>query len=55
MSETFKLRIKKQFVHFFTNIDELKGKIIEARGWVNKSKNQILMHVKHPSVLKVVS
>jgi len=55
MSKTFKLRIKKQFLHFFGNIDELKGKTIEARGWVNKSKNQMLMHIKHPSVLKVVN
>ena len=53
MSETFKVRIKKQFVHFFNNIDELKGKKIEARGWVNKNKNQLLMQIKHPSALRI--
>jgi endonuclease YncB( thermonuclease family) len=54
MSHTFKLRIKKQYLHFFSDINDLKGKTIEARGWVNKSKNKMLMQVKHPSVLKVV-
>ena len=52
MSKTFKLRVKKQFLHFFNDIDELKGKKIEARGWVNKSKNQLLMQIKHPSALR---
>jgi len=55
MSNTFKLRIKKQFLHFFTNVDELKGKTIETRGWVNKSKNQMLMQIRHPSVLKIIN
>lgn len=55
MSDTFKLRIKRKFVHFFGNIEDLKGKTIEARGWVNKSKKQLLMQVKHPSVLRVIN
>ncbi len=55
ISNTFKLRIKKQFLHFFTNVGELQGKTVEARGWVNKSRNQMLMQIKHPSVLKIVN
>jgi hypothetical protein len=31
------------------------GKTVEARGWVNKSRNQMLMQIKHPSVLKIVN
>jgi endonuclease YncB( thermonuclease family) len=55
ISNTFKLRIKKQFLHFFTNVGELQGKTVEARGWVNKSRNQMLMQIKHSSVLKIVN
>lgn len=54
LSNTFKLQVKKKFLHYFDNIDDLKGKKIEARGWVNKNKNQLLMQLKHPSVLKLV-
>jgi endonuclease YncB( thermonuclease family) len=52
MSKTFKIRIKKKYLYLFKEIDQLKGKKIEVRGWVNKSKKQLIMQIKHPSVMK---
>jgi len=54
ISDTFKLQIKKQFLEYFPKINDLKGKKVEARGWVNKNKKQYLMQVIHPSVLKFI-
>jgi len=55
MSDNFKLKIKKEFLPYFSPIDALKGKKIEVRGWVNKNKQQYSMQVMHPSALKIIS
>jgi len=54
MSDSFKLRIKKQHLQFFVNPDDLLGEKVEARGWVHKNKSQLVMQLKHASVLKIL-
>ncbi|MBT3812597.1 MAG: DUF4124 domain-containing protein [Gammaproteobacteria bacterium] len=54
LSDHFDVRIKNEHLQYFDQLQALKGKKIEARGWVNKYKNGFSMLVKHPGAIKVL-
>jgi len=51
-TDTFEVRIKKEHLHYFEDVQRLKGRKIEVRGWVNRYKKGYMMLVKHPSALR---
>ncbi|SMG63526.1 hypothetical protein BMETH_1742_2 [methanotrophic bacterial endosymbiont of Bathymodiolus sp.] len=48
------MRIKNKHLQYFDELQVLKGKKIEARGWVKKYKNGFSMLVKHPGAIKIL-
>jgi len=53
LSNKMTLRIKKLDLALFGDIELLKGKKIEARGWVHRHKDKFTMLLRHPSALKI--
>jgi endonuclease YncB( thermonuclease family) len=51
-SSQFEVRIKRQWLSLFPDINEYPGKSIEARGWLNKNRDGFSMLIRHPSALK---
>ena len=54
LTNNFDVRINKKYLQYFTDMENLIGKKIEVRGWVNKYKNGFLMQVKHPGAIKIM-
>lgn len=54
LTDHFDVRIKKEHLQYFDELDEYKGKKIEVRGWVNKYKNGFSMLVKHPGAITIL-
>jgi endonuclease YncB( thermonuclease family) len=50
----FSIRISKDNLQYFANLDALKELQIEARGWVRRYKQGFTMLVRHSSAIKVV-
>jgi len=50
----FEVRIKKEHLKFFGDVQALKGQKVEVRGWLNRSKKGFKMLVKHPSALNTL-
>lgn len=51
-SKDFSIKIKKADRALFQDWRSYRGKRIEARGWLNKSKRAYMMSVRHPGALK---
>lgn len=51
-SERVSVRIGSDTLHLFPALQDYVGKQVEARGWVNKSKDRFVLHVRHPGELK---
>lgn len=51
----FNVRIKKQQLPLFPDIQGYVGKVVEIRGWVKKYKNQFTMLLRHPSAIIVLN
>lgn len=52
-SDHFQARIEKQWLELFPDVNDYKGKTIEVRGWINKSKDSLSMLIRHPSAIKI--
>jgi len=54
-SEKMALRINKKDLHYFKNLqpEQLIGKHITARGWVNLYKHRFSMRIRHPDAMSV--
>ena len=55
LADNFDVRIKKEHLQYFSDLELLIGRKIEVRGWVNRYKNGFSMLVKHPSAIKIVN
>lgn len=53
-SNHFDVRIKKAHQQYFDDLNLLKGKKLEVRGWVHKYKNGYSMLVRYPSAIRVM-
>ncbi len=53
-SNKFALKIPREPRALFPNIDFYKGKKIEARGWISKSKDRYSMFIRHASAIKIL-
>ncbi|MCF7972032.1 MAG: thermonuclease family protein, partial [Methylococcaceae bacterium] len=51
-AENFEVGIKKEHLGYFNDLNALKGRKIEVRGWVNRHKNSYMMWIKHSSALR---
>ena len=54
-SELFQVRIEKEWLPLFPNIDSYRGKAVEVRGWLNKQRGGWSMLVRHPSAIRLLS
>ena len=54
LTHNFDVRIKKEHRQYFDELELLKGKKLEIRGWVHKYKNGFSMLVKHPSAIRIL-
>lgn len=52
VSDFFSIKIHKQSLHLFPDLEEYIEKTIEVRGWINKRKKQYVMFIRHPSQIK---
>ncbi len=48
----FSIRISKDNLQYFGDLDALKGRQIEARGWVRRYKQGFTMLIRHSSAIK---
>ncbi len=56
LSGQFSLKIKSIYWDYFVNgFDIYKNKNIEVNGWIKKNKSKLLMPVKDPSAIRIVS
>jgi len=53
LSNKMSLRIKRADLALFGDIELLRGKTVEARGWVHRYKDKFTMLLRHPSALKI--
>lgn len=51
-TDRFNVRIEKESLSLFPDINSYQGKTIEVRGWLNKRKDQFSMLIRHPSAIK---
>ncbi|MDO9104202.1 MAG: thermonuclease family protein [Methylovulum sp.] len=54
-SRQFDVRIERQWLPLFTDLNGYVGKMLEVRGWLNRSKGHTSMLIRHPSAIKIVS
>jgi len=54
LTHHFDVRIKKEHRQYFENLELLKGKKLEVRGWVHKYKKGFSMLVKHSGAIKIL-
>jgi micrococcal nuclease len=47
------IRIERKQLGFFADLAGLRGKTIEARGWINRRKDHYSMLVRHPSSIRM--
>lgn len=53
-STDFALQIDNQWLELFPDLQGYVGKQIEARGWINKRKQQFTLRVRHPADIKIL-
>ncbi len=55
-NQQFALRIKNEDLGYFatTNFEQLKGKQLEVRGWVQYHKHQLRMRIQHPAAMRIL-
>ncbi len=49
LSDSFSLKISKQSLDLFSDLDSYLDTQIEVRGWINKQKKRYTMFIRHPS------
>jgi len=50
-SEKFSIKIHKQALDLFSNLDDYLDTPLEVRGWIKKRKKHYIMFIRHPSQL----
>lgn len=53
-SADFSLQIDNQSLSLFPDLQGYVGKQLEARGWINKRKQQFTLRVRHPADIKIL-
>lgn len=53
-SNLFQAKIEKRWLRLFPNLNNLTGKELEVRGWLNKNRGGWTMIIRHPSALKIL-
>ena len=53
-TENFAIRIEKDNLSLFPEVQDYRGKTLEARGWLSKNKGKWVMLARHPSALVAV-
>ena len=53
-SDQVSVKIPEQYQSWFTDVDQYQGKLIEARGWVQKQANRYVLSVRHPAEIRVL-
>jgi len=48
-SDNFSIKINRRAKDLFPDLEQYRGKKVEVRGWLHKSKNRYTMLVRHPS------
>lgn len=51
-SDRFDVRIEKEWLSLFPDLNSYQDKTIEVRGWLNKRKDKFSMLIRHPSAIK---
>jgi micrococcal nuclease len=54
-SNRFEVRIDKDWLSLFPDVNSYVGKTVEVRGWLNRNKDQFSMLIRHPVALIVLS
>ncbi len=51
------LRIDRRELHYFRalDLDHLQGKVVLARGWLHRYRDELRMRVRHPAALEVLN
>ncbi len=47
-SDNFAIKINRRTKYLFPDLEQYRGKKVEVRGWLHKSKGRITMLVRHP-------
>jgi len=53
--DNFSIKIKRWAMDLFPELEQYRGKKVEVRGWLHKSKGKITMLVRHPGSIKIYS
>ncbi len=53
LSSHFSLKIAKDAQKLFPGLNSYMGKTVEARGWVNKNKQNYSLFIRHPSAILI--
>lgn len=55
LTDSFEARIELKNLALFPALDGYRGKTVELRGWLNKSKGRFSMLIRHPNAIKILS
>ena len=53
-SSQFEVRIERQWLSLFPDVNEYVGKTVEVRGWLSKNRKQFSVVIRHPSALRLI-
>lgn len=54
LTDRLQARIEKKWLSLFPDINTYQGKIVEARGWLNKNRGGWSILIRHPSALIMI-
>ncbi len=54
-SDRFAIKIPLKYQHLFPDFESYVGKLIEARGWLNKTRRGYQLKIRHPADLVVLN
>ncbi len=56
LAQQVALRIEKKDLNHFTEYEprQLKGKLVEARGWLKRRQGELRMRIRHPAALTLI-
>ena len=52
-SSHFEIRIERQWLFLFPDLNRYVGNVVEVRGWLNKNRTGFSMLIRHPGALKI--
>jgi micrococcal nuclease len=51
-SSQFEVRIERQWLSLFPDVNDYVGKTVEVRGWLSKNRKQFSVLIRHPSAIR---